>query len=40
MDILNQDGHVFHEKIYENTFCVEFEKNNIKYDKQNEHEII
>ena len=39
MEVLNELGHGFHEKIYENALCVEFELRGIKYLQQKEFDI-
>ncbi len=39
MEVLNELGHGFHEKIYENALCVEFDLRGIKYLQQKEFDI-
>jgi GxxExxY protein len=39
LKILNEVGHGFHEKIYENGLMVEFKKNNIEYLQQPDYKI-
>jgi len=39
MEVLNELGHGFHEKIYENALCVEFDLRGIKYLQQQQFDI-
>jgi len=39
MEVLNELGHGFHEKIYENALCVEFDLRGIKYTQQQQFDI-
>jgi len=39
MEVLNELGHGFHEKIYENALCVEFNLRGIKYSQQQQFNI-
>jgi len=39
MEVLNELGHGFHEKIYENALCVEFDLRGIKYLQQQDFDI-
>jgi len=40
MDVLNEIGHGFHEKIYENSLAVEFKLRNIAFDQQRRFEVL
>lgn len=40
MDVLNEIGHGFHEKIYENALALAFEKRALQYEQQKHYDVM